>query len=457
MTTTIAGVTLAGLLAAGVPPASAASFSPVAGAGTAGSTNALNQWSSTLQPFGLTMVYQGSGTTNGLRFFGDRFVDFAVTETPFGVDVPGPTWEHAYVPLHGTALSFAYNLSVNGVPVTGLRLSPTLAARIFTRDLPFWDDPALAAENPGVRLPHTPVTPVVLSGLNGSTRQLTSWLAEVAPGRWDAWCVAAGLSAPCGAQSAFPMPADAPFLAQNDSVGAAARVALPTSDGMITYVEHTHALSNRLSEAKLLNDAGWYASPAPGPASVALLADGTVTDPDDGSMPATARAWHATDRRAYPLSYATYLVVPTATTGDFSPFKGRALVEAGRYAACAGQGVLPDLGYALLPPRSTAVALQRLDTVRGADPTPAVTLSTCASPAIGPGLSTPFVDAVPQPAACDKAGSVPCGVTLPPKADPKDDDDRDDDHGHGKHKKKHKKRGGHDDAAERARHGRGEH
>ena len=61
-----------------------------------------------------------------------------------------------------------YHLVVNGQRVTNLRLSPDTVAKIFTGVITKWDDPALAADNPGITLPARDIVPVVRSDGSGN-------------------------------------------------------------------------------------------------------------------------------------------------------------------------------------------------------------------------------------------------------------------------------------------------
>ena len=63
------------------------------------------------------------------------------------------------IPLAVAALMAVYN--VPGIsPSTHLRLDGKLLARIYAGQITRWDDPAIAAVNPGVKLPGTSIVPV---------------------------------------------------------------------------------------------------------------------------------------------------------------------------------------------------------------------------------------------------------------------------------------------------------
>ncbi|HEY3977065.1 MAG TPA: substrate-binding domain-containing protein [Streptosporangiaceae bacterium] len=73
-------------------------------------------------------------------------------------------------------------------PGTHLRLNAAVLAGMYSGSITAWNDPALAALNPGVRLPGTAVVPVHRSDASGDTFLFTSYLAAGDP----AWSRAAG-------------------------------------------------------------------------------------------------------------------------------------------------------------------------------------------------------------------------------------------------------------------------
>ena len=73
------------------------------------------------------------------------------------------------MPITAGGTVFMYNLKINGQQVTNLRLSGENIAKIFTGAITNWDNPALAADNPGLNLPNESIVPVVRSDGAGST------------------------------------------------------------------------------------------------------------------------------------------------------------------------------------------------------------------------------------------------------------------------------------------------
>ena len=133
-----------------------------------------------VKQFGITVDYNPSGSTSGRKNFLNGTVDFAASDIPFqfqpedgsAPENPAPG-SYAYMPITAGGTSFIYNLKINGQRVTNLRLSGENVTKIFTGVITNWNDPAIAADNPGLTMPDKKVVPVVRSEGSGSTAQFT--------------------------------------------------------------------------------------------------------------------------------------------------------------------------------------------------------------------------------------------------------------------------------------------
>lgn len=84
------------------------------------------------------------------------------------------------LPVYLSPIAIIFN--VEGV--TDLTLDPATAAGIFAGRITRWDDPAIAATNPGVTLPDLPITAVHRADDSGTTDNFTATLAALAPQVW---------------------------------------------------------------------------------------------------------------------------------------------------------------------------------------------------------------------------------------------------------------------------------
>ena len=84
------------------------------------------------------------------------------------------------IPAYISPIAVAFNLP----GIESLNMDADTIARIFRGDIEFWNDPAIAAQNPGVELPETRVTPVSRADDSGTTENFTEYLHEAAPEAW---------------------------------------------------------------------------------------------------------------------------------------------------------------------------------------------------------------------------------------------------------------------------------
>ncbi|HVE26340.1 MAG TPA: phosphate ABC transporter substrate-binding protein PstS, partial [Sporichthya sp.] len=343
-----------GLTLTGAPAARSATLVPISGAGSTWSSNAIDQWRRNVNQFGLRVNYQATGSSDGRRQFTNNTVDFAVSEIPYGIADNGAqpdsagSRKYSYMPIVAGGTAFMYNLKAGGQRITNLRLSGENLAKVFTGVIKTWNAPELVADNPGLALPARPIVPVVRSDGSGTSAQFTLWMSKQFPALWDAYCKANGRATPCGQTSSYP--SKAPFLSLAGSLGVSGYVSQDKNEGTITYVEESYALNTGFPVVKLLNKAGYYVAPTPESAAVAL--QGATINQDKNSPQYLTQQLDGTynnpDKRAYPLSSYSYMIVPTALQGPINADKGYSLSRFVKYFLCDGQADAPRLGYSPL-------------------------------------------------------------------------------------------------------------
>ncbi|MFC9746372.1 substrate-binding domain-containing protein [Streptomyces niveus] len=407
------------VLLALVPSATAATYVPISGAGSTWSQNALDQWRANVKQYGMTVNYNGTGSSDGRNQFRNGTVDYAVSEIPYGIKDSGvvdspPSRDYAYMPIVAGGTSFMYNLRIGNQRVTNLRLSGAVIAKIFTGGIKMWNDPAIKADNPSLAasLPARRVVPVVRSDGSGSTAQLTTWMSKQYASDWNSYCGRAGRATPCGATSNFPLVPGGGFVAQSGSNGVSGYVAQAGNVGTITYVEYSYAVyTTGFPVAKVLNAAGYYTEPTAKNVAVALLnarINKNSSSPDyltqilDG-------VYKSTDRRNYPLSSYSYMIVPTATQANFNAQKGKTLGAFAYYFLCQGQQHVDSLGYSPLPVNLVEAGLEQVRRIPGVD-VENINIKTCRNPTFSADGGNTLAESAPYPPACDKKGATQCST-----------------------------------------------
>jgi len=403
-----------GLTGLTVGAAHAESYVPISGAGSTWSQNAIDQWRRNVNQYGMKVNYQGTGSSDGRNQFRNGTVDFGVSEIPYGLSDGGvrdtpPSRGYAYMPIVAGGTAFMYNLKIGGRRVTNLRLSGKNIARIFTGQLKRWNDPLLAADNPGLQLPARSIVPVVRSDGSGTTAQFTTYLAKRYQSDWDAYCQSAGRGTPCGTTSNYPVAAGKGFVAQSGSLGVAGYVAQAQSEGAITYVEYSYALNSSFPVVKLLNTAGYYVEPTASNVAVALLKAQINTDKSSSQYLTQILdgVYASTDSRAYPLSSYSYMIIPTKSEQTFNDSKGHTLGDFAYYFLCEGQQQAPVLGFSPLPINLVQAGLDQVRKIPGVS-AQNIDIKKCNNPTFSASGENTLARNAPPPASCDKQGRSQC-------------------------------------------------
>jgi phosphate transport system substrate-binding protein len=285
---------------------------------------------------GVQVNYQAIGSGGGIQQVTAATVDFGATDVPMTeAELAGAGAEILHVPTAFGAVAVVYHLP--GVP-GGLRLTPEVLAGIFLGQVTVWNDPALAATNPGVVLPQEAITVVHRSDGSGTTAVFSAYLSA-ASGTWRR-LVGAGkeLEWPTGVGGKG-----------NEGVAALVRL-IP---GAIGYVELAYASQTGLATAAVRNRAGRFVRPELAAVSAAA-ADAQV--PDDLRFSVV----NAPGVHAYPLAAATWLLVRRQQA---DPARAALLVRFLWWAIHDGQRYNEPLLYAQLPPSLVARAERQLRSV----------------------------------------------------------------------------------------------
>lgn len=412
------------VLAVNPHPASAASYTKISGAGSTWSSNAMDQWRRNVTQYGMTVNYSSVGSSVGREQFKNGTADFAVSEIPYGLtefgntDAP-PKRGYAYMPIVAGGTSFMYNLKIGGRKVTNLRLSGTVLTKIFTGKITKWNAPEIKADNPGLQLPARKIIPVVRSDGSGTTAQFTTWMAKEYGSLWNDYCRRAGKPTPCGMTSYYPVISGSGFTAQSGSLGVAGYVKQGHAEGAITYVEYSYALKTGFPVVKMLNKSDYYVEPTASAVAVALLKAEINNDKASANYLTQILdgVYRSTDKRAYPLSSYSYVIIPTSTEKPFTEAKGKTLGAFNYYYLCEGQQQAERLGYSPLPINLVQAGFTQTRRIPGVV-AQNINIKECHNPTFSSDGSNTLAKNAPYPPDCDKRGSTQCtSGTAGAKAD----------------------------------------
>jgi phosphate transport system substrate-binding protein len=265
--------------------------------------------------------YQSLGSGAGVKAIQAKTVDFGASDAAMTPEeIAAVDVGVQLLPMTAGSIVLAYNLE----GVDNLKLPRKAYADIFLGKVRKWNDPAIAAANPGTKLPDADINVVVRADSSGTSFVFSKHLSAVSeefaksPGtnKMPNW--------PVGTKSKG-----------NEGVSAS----ITTTPGSLGYIEYGYAKGVKLKMATLENKAGKYVEPtiASGQAGLAAakLPDDLVAwvpDPDgDGSYPIVTYTW----------------IMAYKTNADRK--KAEALKDVLAYCLTDGQKESEALGYIPLP------------------------------------------------------------------------------------------------------------
>ena len=414
---------LSGLVEATPPPAVAAdSHQLIEGSGSSWATNALNVWIAGVTSNGLKVVFTSTGSAVGRKDFGNQTNDFAVSDIGYqgrdpqtnDVDQPctlGSTSDcraYASLPIVAGGTSFTYHIEKGGSLVRNLRLSGDSIAKIFTGKITNWNDPQIKSDNNGMVLPNLKITPVTHAEGSGSTAQFTTYLDTEYPAIWR------GYTGKAGETEYYPTPKNG--VQQTGSDGVMNYISSASANGSIGYDEYSYALAKNYPVVKLENKAHYFTLPTQFNVAVALQKAKINMDKSskDYLLQQLTDVYRYTDKRTYPMSSYSYMIIPTASNDSrMSTAKRQTLADFIYYSICQGQAQIGPVGYSSLPINLVQASFDQTQLLKKADPKVNLEkrdVTTCNNPTFTPGNTkvNHLAAIAPQPAACDARGAGPC-------------------------------------------------
>jgi phosphate transport system substrate-binding protein len=310
--------------------ANASSSATISGAGSTFAAPVYEQWGSPSSGLGLTVNYQAVGSGAGITALEGKTVDFGASDSPLKAaeeSALAKIGEPVQIPMFLGAITVSYNLP--GVKA-GLKLEGPTIADIYLGKIKTWNDPAIAALNPGVTLPSTAITVVHRSDSSGTSAGFTGYLAAVDP-EWKS---------KVGSGKVVPWPVGT---GAKGNAGVAGAVEQTT--GAVGYVEQAYALQHNFTYAAVKNKAGNFVAPTL--ASTSAAAEGIVVPPNLGFAIKNPSA-----PGAYAITSQTFVMVykdlcKAGVPGGKAAAEG--VVKFLDYGLGAGQAILAKADYAALP------------------------------------------------------------------------------------------------------------
>ena len=273
---------------------------------------------------GVQINYQSVGSGAGIRQISQGIVDFGASDGPMtDQQLNESKIKLIHIPTVLGAVVPSYNLP--GVSQE-LRFAPDVIADIYLGKITKWDDPRLAKDNPGVKLPDHSILPVYRSDGSGTNYIFTDFLSKVSPDFKEKVGVNTSVRWPLG-------------VGQKGNEGVAGMVRnSPYSFG---YVELIYAVQNKMLYGVVRNPAGKWVKASTD--TVSAAAAGAAKN-----MPADYRVsiTNAPGADSYPISSFTWLLIPVQSQ---DAAKGKVLHDFLEWMLDHGEAEAGSMTYAPLP------------------------------------------------------------------------------------------------------------
>ena len=215
-------------------------------------------------------------------------------------------------------------VNIPGLKDNQLKLSNAVVPKIFMGEIKYWNDPQIEKDNPGLRLPHIPITVVHRADGSGTNWNVTYWLSQIS----KAWNekVHYGLSV-------------------NWPVGVGGKGNMGVSNyvkqikGSIGYVEYAFWLQNHLTSVELQNKAGKWVIP-----SVAAFKEAAAKAKWQANNGFCEALVNQPGEKTWPIVSGTFVLIPKQLTPQH-----KEAVNFFKWGFAHGDKAAESLGYIPLP------------------------------------------------------------------------------------------------------------
>ncbi len=267
--------------------------------------------------------YQSIGSGAGIRQIQAKTVDFGATDMPLAKEQLDKDGLIQFPAIIGGVVPV---VNIEGVAPGAMKLTGAVLADIFLGNVKLWNDAAIVALNPTLKLTAGPITVVRRSDGSGTTflfvdylaKSSAEWKTKVGVGTAVSWPVGVGGKG-------------------NEGVSAYVQ----RIKGSIGYVEYVYAKKNKMSHTSLRNQAGTYVQPDDTTFQAAAANADWATTPGMGVV--------LTDqpgKDAYPITGASFILMyKTQANAE----KGLAVMKFFDWAFTNGDKTATELEYVPMP------------------------------------------------------------------------------------------------------------
>ncbi|MFK4530707.1 phosphate transport system substrate-binding protein [Bradyrhizobium japonicum] len=275
---------------------------------------------------GNTVSYQAVGSSIGVGLIKKEAVDFGASDMPLDPKELDRLGMMQFPIVIGGVVPV---VNIDGVKPGQIRFTGQMLADIYLGKLKSWNDPAIRAINPDIRLPNTAITVVHRIDGSGTTFNWSNYLSKVS----TQWKTSVGE----GTSVEWPL-----GLGGKGNDGVASLVSLVP--GSIGYLEYTYALQrlDRISFGVVQNSAGNFVVPDAASFQAAASSADWKAEKDFHLV-----LTNAPGEDAYPITATTFALMPKAPKSEE---RSAAAIDFIRWSLENGKAQAETLNYVPLPP-----------------------------------------------------------------------------------------------------------
>jgi phosphate transport system substrate-binding protein len=312
------------LIAAAAVATSALAHADITGAGATFPFPIYAKWADAYKKQGgFAVNYQSIGSGGGIRQITAKTVDFGASDLPMSA---ADLEKNGLVQFPAIIGGVVPVVNLPGVPNGELKFTGELLSDIYGGKIKKWNDPALAALNPGIKLPDQAITAVYRSDGSGTTFLFTNYLSKTS----------ANWKNDVGEGSSVKWPTG---VGGKGNEGVASYVQkLP---GSIGYVEFAYAKQNKLNVGQMRNKDGAFVKPTDDAFKAAASGAEWAKAPGMGVI--------LTDqpgKASWPISGASFILVHKKQD---KPEQGKKVLAFFDWSFKNGKQMADDLDYVPMP------------------------------------------------------------------------------------------------------------
>jgi phosphate transport system substrate-binding protein len=268
--------------------------------------------------------YQSIGSGGGIKQIKAKTVDFGASDMPLTAEDLQADGLMQFPAIMGGVVPI---VNLDGVTPGQLKMTSDVLANIYLGKIVKWNDPAITALNPGVKLADQDITVVHRSDGSGTTFLWSDFLSKTN----------ADFKAGVGAGTAVKWPVG---VGGKGNEGVAANV--QRIKGSIGYVEYAYAKKNKMSHTQLKNRDGQFVQPDDETFKAAAAGADWAKTPGMGVV-----LTNQAGKTSWPITGASFIIMhKSQASGE----RAKEVLKFFDWSYKNGAAMAADLDYVAMPP-----------------------------------------------------------------------------------------------------------